>query len=81
MTPLKVTYFDYPLEQGLRRIAHDNRIIHGMYFDYPLEQGLRQFYFYRNGPVNRYFDYPLEQGLRLVRLIMHQLISCILIIH
>ena len=36
-------YFDYPLEQGLRRIISTQEHYHvAMYFDYPLEQGLRQ---------------------------------------
>ena len=35
-------YFDYPLEQGLRRIGNTfNIALYREYFDYPLEQGLR----------------------------------------
>ena len=34
-------YFDYPLEQGLRRIQLLSSMSPTSYFDYPLEQGLR----------------------------------------
>ena len=36
------TYFDYPLEQGLRHWALMLLTPMNEYFDYPLEQGLRQ---------------------------------------
>ena len=38
---LRILYFDYPLEQGLRQTI---QLLLGQrlgYFDYPLEQGLR----------------------------------------
>ena len=58
-------YFDYPLEQGLRRYFCPDLDRNVGYFDYPLEQGLRQTI---NTAAQRaimmYFDYPLEQGLR-----------------
>ena len=74
-------YFDYPLEQGLRRrfvvLAPRSR----EYFDYPLEQGLRHMRPQVLRPEGKYFDYPLEQGLRL-GVEMKCLVSfCILIIH
>ena len=57
------SYFDYPLEQGLRQTSIQPIIAAIAYFDYPLEQGLRH-----KGCHTRlrnvYFDYPLEQGLR-----------------
>ena len=34
-------YFDYPLEQGLRRALTVGVPSWHLYFDYPLEQGLR----------------------------------------
>ena len=34
-------YFDYPLEQGLRRRQPLPQLPEDKYFDYPLEQGLR----------------------------------------
>ena len=34
-------YFDYPLEQGLRRDYLNLDFDCVVYFDYPLEQGLR----------------------------------------
>ncbi len=34
-------YFDYPLEQGLRREFVIVNLPEELYFDYPLEQGLR----------------------------------------
>ena len=34
-------YFDYPLEQGLRRQQSAEPLNGSVYFDYPLEQGLR----------------------------------------
>ena len=58
-------YFDYPLEQGLRRTKIINPASAELYFDYPLEQGLRQkIYVEFNTIFTVYFDYPLEQGLR-----------------
>ena len=60
-------YFDYPLEQGLRRNLLFEDCIYSLYFDYPLEQGLRQEYLlHKLYPRPQYFDYPLEQGLRQV---------------
>ena len=58
-------YFDYPLEQGLRRYVQTNESSQNKYFDYPLEQGLRlKRRFSVKKAVRVYFDYPLEQGLR-----------------
>ena len=37
-----VSYFDYPLEQGLRQIIFFLWFYQAAYFDYPLEQGLRR---------------------------------------
>ena len=42
-TMLPRKYFDYPLEQGLRRSAAWLTLRTVRYFDYPLEQGLRRF--------------------------------------
>ena len=39
---LPLLYFDYPLEQGLRRVLPVSNLFNSSYFDYPLEQGLRQ---------------------------------------
>ena len=59
-----VQYFDYPLEQGLRRPYFRVVIAFHPYFDYPLEQGLRHLISGMSGHYHVYFDYPLEQGLR-----------------
>ena len=75
-------YFDYPLEQGLRRRMRYPASPISWYFDYPLEQGLRQ-------PLGclcvcsqrLYFDYPLEQGLRLRASASNPVVTRILIIH
>ena len=57
-------YYDYPLEQGLRRSPPERTPPHLVYYDYPLEQGLR----HCGGSYRPfgflYYDYPLEQGLR-----------------
>ena len=42
MMVLSTVYYDYPLEQGLRRNNTISSIQHlFVYYDYPLEQGLR----------------------------------------
>ena len=43
-----ISYFDYPLEQGLRQLRNPSADGKARYFDYPLEQGLRHSFIIKN---------------------------------
>ena len=58
------TYFDYPLEQGLRQLKHLQSRHHRCVFWLSIRTRIKTWEIINAIIPTKYFDYPLEQGLR-----------------